>query len=353
MAHITRYPVLSHLRSDATVHVQHWRNGRPRHAGRGLAFWFRPRAAALAEVPLDDREQTVLVHARTVDFQDVTVQATVTYRVTDPVLAATRIDFDIAPETGQWRSEPLEVLGGLLAELVQQPVLEHLAARPMADALAQGVGPVRDRVASVLADDPRLAERGLAMTDVRVVAVRADPEMERALQTGTREQVQQEADRATYERRALAVERERAIGENELQSQIELARREEELVAQRGANARRQATEQAAADRIATDSAAEQRRVSAAASADATRLTGQAEGEAEAARLAAYAGLDQATLVGLSLRELAANLPEIGHLTLTPDLLTPLLTRLAEPALAPVVTVVGSAPADGPAGGDR
>ncbi len=39
----------------------------------------------------------------------------------------------------------------------------------------------------------------------------------------TREAVQQDADRATYERRADAVHRERAIAENELANQIELA----------------------------------------------------------------------------------------------------------------------------------
>jgi hypothetical protein len=65
--------------------------------------------------------------------------------------------------------------------------------------------------------------------------------VEKALRTPAREQIQRNADRATCERRGLAVERERAIAENELQNQIELARREEQVVAQRGANARRQA----------------------------------------------------------------------------------------------------------------
>ena len=32
-----------HLRADTTAHVQHLRNGRVKHAGPGLAFWFRPR----------------------------------------------------------------------------------------------------------------------------------------------------------------------------------------------------------------------------------------------------------------------------------------------------------------------
>lgn len=81
-------------------------------------------------------------------------------------------------------------------------------------------------------------------------SIRPEAELERALQTPMRERLQQDADKATYERRALAVERERAISENELQSQIELAKREELLVEQRGANERRRATEAAAAGRI-------------------------------------------------------------------------------------------------------
>ena len=123
----------------------------------------------------------------------------------------------------------------------------------MAEALAHGIGPIRERVAAALAADQRLRERGLLVTDVRVVSVRTDPEVERALQTETRERIQGAADKATFERRALAVEQESAIAENELASQIEIARREQELVAQRGANERLRATEQAAADEITVD----------------------------------------------------------------------------------------------------
>ena len=329
MADITRRPFVNHLRADTTAHVLHLRNGQVKHAGPGLAFWFRPRTAALAEIPLDDREQELLFHARTADFQDITVQATVNYRVVDPTLAATRIDFGIAPDTGQWNATPLETLGGLLTELAQQPALDELAGMAMGEALAHGIAPVRDRVAGTLAADPRLAERGLAVTDVRVVAIRADAELERALQTQTRERVQQEADRATFERRALAVERERAIAENEMQNRIELARREEDLVVQHGANERRRAAEQAEADRITTEAEAQQQQLRAETEADTARLVGQARADAEAAHLAAYDDADRGTLMALALQELAGNLPAIGNLTVTPDLLTDLLARLA------------------------
>jgi regulator of protease activity HflC (stomatin/prohibitin superfamily) len=329
MADISRLPGLRHLRGTPAAHVRHVRRGAPAHVGVGLSFWFRPLTAVLSEIPVDDRELPLLFHARTADFQDVTVQATVAYRIADPTLAAARLDFSIDPDTGHWHGTPLDQLAGLLTEAAQQPALELLAAGSLAETLAGGVGPVRGRVAAGLAADPRLAGTGVAVLGVRVVAVRPEPEMERALQTPTREQVQQEADRATYQRRALAVERERAIAENELANQIELARREEQLVAQRGVNARRQAEEVAAADLIETEGRSARELRLAEVRAVNTRAQGGAQASAEADRLAVYQHADQRTLLALAATELAGKLPEIGNLTITTDLVSGLLSRLA------------------------
>lgn len=198
--------------------------------------------------------------------------------------------------------------------------------------MAGGVGPVRDVIAAGLGGDRRLAETGLAVIGVRVVAVRPEPEVEKALRTPTRELVQQEADKATFERRAMAVERERAIGENELQTQIELARREEQLVTQCGTNARREAEEVAAAGTIAAQAEARRTITLAQAEAEGTRMAGAARGDAEAAHVAAYRDLPQGVLLGLAMKELATHLPAIETLVLSPDLLTKALARLGGPA---------------------
>ena len=328
MADIGKFLFLRHLRANPTAHVRHLRNGAVVHDGAGQAFWFRPLAAALSEVPVDDREQPLLFHGRTADFQDVTVQATITYRVADPATAAARIDFGIDPDSGGWRGRPLEQVGGLLNELAQQHALDLLAGLTLPRALAEGMAAVRTRMASGLAGDARISDLGLAIVDVRVVAVRAEADVERALQTPTREQVQQDADKATYERRALAVERERAIAENELQNQIELARREAQLVEQKGQNDRKRATEQAAAGRIQAEARAGDQRLLADAQADATRAVGTAKADAEAARLAAYRDLNPVIILGLAAQELAGHLPAIGTLNLTPDVLSTLVAHL-------------------------
>ncbi|WP_327318411.1 SPFH domain-containing protein [Streptomyces sp. NBC_01235] len=383
MADITRRLGWRHLRGAPTAHVRHHRSGKLAHDGPGLSFWFRSLSAALSEVPVDDRELAMTFHARTVDFQDVAVQATVTYRISDPAVAAARLDFSVDPDTGVWRSAPLEQLGTLLTETAQQHALDVLARTSLSSALVDGVTAVRERVAAGLAAEPRLLATGIEIVAVRVVALRPEPEVERALRTPARELIQQEADRATYERRAVAVERERTIAENELASRIELARREEQLVEQRGTNARREAEENAAADKVraqaeatrtvrlaeaeaarsvklAEAEAAKQVRLAdaeaqrserltqaeasrtvrlaeaeaarsvrlARAEAEASREVGEARAQAQAAWLRVHADVDVATLHALTGTRLAENLPHIDSVTISPDVLTGLLSRL-------------------------
>jgi regulator of protease activity HflC (stomatin/prohibitin superfamily) len=332
MADIRSYMLARHLRGAPTLHVRHVRGGKVVHDGTGLSFFFRPLSAVLSEIPVDDRELPLLFHARTANFQDLTVQASVTFRVTDPATACARIDFSVDPGTGRWRGNPLDQVAGLLTETAQQQVLALIARGPLASVLGDGVGQIRDRILHGLTGDQRLAETGIAVIGARVVAVRPEPEVEKALRTPAREQMQQDADRATYERRALAVERERAIAENEMQNQIELARREEQLIVQRGANGRRQAEESAAASRIEAQAQAAREELLAQARAQGTRALGEARAAGEAARVAAYRDLPQARLLGLAAKDLAASLPQVGSVVLAPDLLSPLLARFSAAA---------------------
>ena len=143
-------------------------------------------------------------------------------------------------------------------------------------------------------------------------------EVEKALRQPTREAIQQQADEATFARRALAVEKERAIGENELQNRIELARREEQLVSQDAAN---QGVEAQATD--------ERARLAAKREADTIDLVEAARLRAERERAEIQSAVPPEVLLALALRELAGNLEQ---LTVTPDLVAPLLERLARKA---------------------
>lgn len=328
MSDIRRFPGMSHLRAEPTAHVLRYRKGELISSVRGGSFWFRPLTSAVAEVPIDDREQSFLFNGRTSDFQDVGVQGAITYRILDPELTARRVDFGIDLRSGSYLEEPLERISQMVAQTAQQLALDWVAHRNLDEVLREAVQDLRPIIAEGLANDSALADVGLDVVTVRVTRVAPTPELEKALQAPTRERLQQTADEATFQRRALAVEKERAIAENELANQIELARREQQLIAERGTNERRRVEDEAEAQKIEAIGQAERATMGAEAKAEGIRFVETAQNQAELERIDIYRDLPPQVLLGLAARELAGNLERIDHLNLSPDGLTGLLQAL-------------------------
>ncbi|MFD1330959.1 SPFH domain-containing protein [Methylopila musalis] len=317
MASIRSLGFVAQLRSDASNHVIRYRNGRVRKSGRGLVFWFNPETASIAELPMDDREMTVFVKGRSQDFQSIAIQGALTWRVVDPEVLASRVDFSLSLATGAHKSEPIQQIETRIAGLVNQATLQYLAQAPVRALLDAGPEPLRRQLEAALAANPALGEIGIAVAAIRLTNLAPSSELERALQTPTFEALQQKADQSVFERRALAVEKERAIAENELANRTELARRETLLITQEAENARNRAA-----------GLAEAQQVEASAEAERIRIVESAKAEAELARMAIYRDLPPGVLLGLAARELAGKLDTIEHLNVTPDLLATVLGGL-------------------------
>jgi hypothetical protein len=277
MAEIHRFFWMRHLRSEATSHILHYRDGSLSREGRGLAFWFYPMAAAVAEVPVDDRDLNYSFKGRTHDYQEMTVQGVITYRVTDAKLLAKRVDFSIDLERGKHRKQPLEQIAVLLTGIAQQAGVQIIASGDVAELMVTGFAALAEGLSQALRGNAALAELGIAVETIRVDDLKPTAELERALQTPTRESLQQRADEATFRRRALAVEKERAIAENELQTQVELARREESLIAQQGQNARQKVEREAENRRLGVLAITEDKRIEAKANAERLQLEADAD----------------------------------------------------------------------------
>ncbi len=351
MAEIGRFLWWRHLRSETNSHVIAYSNGRLTRSGRGLAFWFLPMRAAIAEVPVDDRDQPFLFHAKSADYEDVTVHGSVTYRVEDAARLAARVNFAMDLVTGEHLQQPLDQIATLLTGLVQQGAQHFIASHGVLALATVGLVGVQGEIGRALFRNPDLEAMGVTVVAAQAFALKLPPELAKALSMPVREQLQGQADGATFERRAAAVEKERAIEENQLQNQIELARREEQLIRQRGANERHRIAQEAEAGRIAAEAAAERAKLDARTESERVRLQAQAKAErlrlegdakadriravegaraeAEAVRLAAHRGLPPAVLATLAVRDVAGKLT-VEHLNVTPDFLGPALGRLAE-----------------------
>jgi len=321
MASVSRFTFLRHLRAEPNQFILHYRRGSVARQGVGLAYWFSPLSAAVAQVPAEDCDATFLLHERCADSQAATIQCTLGYRISDPNRAATRINFSISLDSGTWLEKPLERIAALLAQRSQQPARAYLRSVAIVEATQSGASVVQEQLEAALHADPELGALGISIVSVQVDRIAASAELEKAIQTPAREVIQQRADEAVFQRRALAVEKERAIKENELATELELARRQEQLIQQQGANARLQAQEEAEADRLRAEAEGRRHEAVAQGQAQANRLLAEAAAEAEARRVEIYRGVGGGVALGMAVQELARHVQSIQHLNLTPDLL--------------------------------
>jgi type II secretory pathway component HofQ len=184
---------------------------------------------------------------------------------------------------------------------------------------------------------------GLEILGLSLLAIKPTPETARALEAETREQLLQEADEAIYARRNSAVEQERAIKENELNTEIAVENkkrqiRETQMDAERAVQEKRHQLERADLD-ARTGMEAKRKEIVALAAANARAeadaraygisATMQALGSTDPKILQALAstGMKPEQLIAFAFQELAGKADKIGQLNISPDLLRELMDR--------------------------
>jgi hypothetical protein len=241
-------------------------------------------------VPIVAQDAHFIFNETTVDFQAISIQGQLTYRLTAPLEAAKFLDFTIDPVSGKYKAKDPEKLMQRLINTVQA----YTRSQVIDLSLEQALTKVKDLSAQVLGKvnvEPALVSLGVVVDGLHFTAVQATPEMRKALETDYREALQQKADQAIYARRAKAVEEERRIKQSEMDTEVGLENQRKDLV---DTQARNQLT------------------------------LAEADAKAEELKLSPYGALAPQVLVGLALKEWAAGGGSIGNLSITPDMLSQL-----------------------------
>jgi regulator of protease activity HflC (stomatin/prohibitin superfamily) len=255
------------------------------------------------------------------DFQAVTLQGQLTYRVADPKRLASLLDYSVGA-SGKYRTDDPEKLEERLVQVAQVRARTVIQALDLREVLGQAAA-VEGQVLAALREVEAVRMLGVEVLGFSLLSVRPTPEMARALEAEAREALQRRADEAIYARRNAAVEQERRIKESEQAT---------ELAVEEGKRAIREA-------QMAADIAVEQQR--------AALMERWAQNERQAAETRAYAleqtlapvrGMDWKTLlatsaggndarlnIALAFREMAENAQKIGELNVSPELLHSLM----------------------------
>lgn len=284
-------PLLAYFKSEPTEYILAYSNGKVFREGAGLTFWYWKPSTSIVLVPISTVDAPFVFNETTGNFQAVTLQGQITYRITAPATISQLLNFTIHPPTRQYSSEDPAKLNQRIVNIVQMHTRNELQQLALEDALRSSERMARVVLAR-LHEEEALAALGIECVSLFYTAIRATPEMTKALEAEYRESLQKRADQAIYSRRADAVEQERKIKQNELSTAVALEERRRALVDLQGENARKQAEVEAEALRI---------------------------------RLAPYQDLAPNKVVALAFRDFADNAQKIGNLTITSEILEQLL----------------------------
>jgi regulator of protease activity HflC (stomatin/prohibitin superfamily) len=293
-------------------------------------------------VPVGSTDIPFIFQEQTADYQNVSLQGQITYRIAEPGKLAAMMNFTLDPGRLGYASEDPERLPQRVINLVHvlaRAEIEKLTLRDALRASESLVTAIRKQVATL----PDLTALGLEVLGLSLLAIKPNPETARALEAVTREQLLRGADEAIYVRRNAAVEQERGIKENELNTEIAVENkkrqiRETQMDAERAVQEKQAQLERAQLDsdisleeerRKLVTLAAENARLDADARAYALSVTMKALQSAEPSVLQALtnSGMKPQQLIAQAFQELAAKADKIGTLNISPDLLSELLDK--------------------------
>jgi len=203
------------IKVQPTTHVIQYRGGRAVREGAGLAFFYYAPTASLVAVPVASTDAPFIFEEVTADFQTVTLQGQVTYRVADARKLAVLMNFTLDARGQHYASDEPQKLPQRVINAVKVLARSELQKLPLREAVRASAALVQ-AVRQELAGSPDMAQLGLEILGLSILAIKPTPETARALEAETREQLLKEADEAIYARRNSAVEQEPAIKENEL-----------------------------------------------------------------------------------------------------------------------------------------
>ena len=315
-------PFFGYLKATPTTYVLHYHYGRLKREGPGLAFlYFRP-AATIVTVPLSSTAVPFVFNETTADFQAVTIQGQLTYRIADPKRISGLLDFSNRPN-GTYASEDPDSLPERLVEVLQILARDTVQHRTLRDALGSSDAIQREVVEGARAAET-ITRLGIEVLGVSILAIKPTPEIGRALEAEAREGLQRESDEAIYARRNAAVEQERRIKESELNTEIAVQEKQRQM---REAKVQADiAVEQQRTALIERRNANERQDADSRAYALRAQLEPVRDIDWRTLMALSTGGTDPKLMVALAFRELAQNAGKIGELNVSPDLLQSLIT---------------------------
>ncbi|MWW23542.1 SPFH domain-containing protein [Algibacter lectus] len=326
---------INYIKFDSMNYVIHYQNGKVKQEGRGLSFFYFSPNSSIVSIPVQSNDFQFVFKETTKDYQEVTLQGQITYKIQSPKQIAETLDFTVNNKKQYLKNDYEKIQQRIIneAQTASASIIQRLNLK---EALRQ-LEDIEKEIFSNIQKSKTVQMLGLEVLSVNILGVTPNPEMARALEAQTRESLQIEADQAVYERRNFAVEQERIIKETELNTEIAIEEKQKQIVEKKmETDVVKQENGQKLKEMEMRSNIALEEQKKSLIDIQVTNEKKEADVKEYVlnANLKPYKELDWKTLmaignngndagnnIALAFRELAENADKIGNLNISPELL--------------------------------
>jgi len=314
--------MIGFVKVPPTTYVLQFKHGRVKRQGAGLSFLYYAPTSTIVAVPMASADVPFVFQEATADFQTVTIQGQLTYRVADPTRLASLLDYSIDQRGAYYSEDPRKLPERLIHTLqsLTRAIMQRLALK---DALVSSDAIVAEALAQ-LRESEAVSTLGVEILSLSILGIQPTPETGRALEAEAREELQRRADEAIYARRNSAVEQERLIKESELNTEIAVEEKKRQI--RETQMAAEIAVEEQRSQLI--DRRVENEHKDADSRAYILTETLKPLRDLDWKKLMMLGGknTDPKAMIALAFQEMAENARKIGELNVSPDLLRSLIS---------------------------
>jgi hypothetical protein len=333
---------INFIKFQPSDYVIHYSKGKIRKSGVSLSFYYYAPTTSLVVIPIGSKEVPFLFEELTLDFQTVSVQGNLTYRIVDMEKISRLLNYTYNPRMKHYLSDDPTKLPQRIINIAGVLIKKHIEKM----ALKQSIQSAEELATLVYADlekNKEIVSFGLEILGFSLLAITPNKETSRALEAGTREDILRKADEALYERRNAAILQERKIKENELNTELAIVDKRREITEAELASEliSLQAKKKIREEELNFEIQQEENRKTLVqfeiengkAKADAksyeVNLIMEALRGADQNTIKALVGIGKnaSELIALAFQDLANNATKIGELNISPELLQQLTSK--------------------------
>lgn len=330
------------IKFQPNMYVLKYKRGKIVEEGTGLSFFYYAPTTSLVAIPISSMEAPFIFEESTQDFQTVTIQGQTTFRIQDVKKLSALLNYTLNNAGKGYVSADPEKLPQRIINIVQVLIKKEVGSLDLKHAL-KSTEELTQMINEAIKTHPEVLSLGIEILGVAILTISPTKETARALEAEAREQILKEADDAIYARRNAAVEQERIIKENELNTEIAVERkkrqiRETQMEAEKAIQEKQHQLEDDQMTFSITleekkkelvQLAVENSKAEAEAKAYAISAMMEAFQKADATTIQSLAtvGMEPETLIASAFQGLAEKADKIGQLNISPDLLRELLNQ--------------------------